>query len=338
MMESNLTTTSGLAKVSDSENAVDRLEGLLNGQGIQMASKSVFEHECLLVARQRELARGIPDNRPKTEQLKDLRAYHAFMHVVGKLIRQFDTGNIEPFLPHLRLLAKGQAGQGERLPSTNQRDTEDSNKLFELFVGLCCAKQFNNIRLEKPSNAKGNNPDVMADFEGTTWGFACKVITSQSGLTMWDRLADGVEQIEKSGAQRGAVLFNLSALLDHSKFSPLTSGPVQKFMGYARFADLDADLLKASGDTLEPLIARYSVDDVDRLFEGRKCERGVIGYFETAAFVLRPEGPMPGEIIVRPAGLITTGCANSLHRYYGRTELPERIPALEALQSAIVGR
>src|SRR5207245_2399261 len=67
------------------------------------------------------------------------------------------------------------------------------------------------------------NPDVLSTFDGVRWGFACKVLNSPtfSPLTMFERLSDGIEQIEKSPAQVGCVVLNFKNVIDHNRTWPI---------------------------------------------------------------------------------------------------------------------
>ena len=123
------------------------------------------------------------------------------------------------FCPHFReLLAEGGLVQ-----NTQTRANEDStNKIFELLMALSVLQKGTNVDLEHPqSNPGPANPDVLVDIDGVRWGLACKVLNAPKIKTYYDRVEDGIEQIEKAtGAQRGFVVVNLKNVLDYDQLWP----------------------------------------------------------------------------------------------------------------------
>jgi hypothetical protein len=78
------------------------------------------------------------------------------------------------------------------------------------------------VILDSPFLAKGDNPDILAMIDGQCWGFACKTIYGSSGKTFFDRLEEGVEQIEAAPkAQVGAVVMNFRNVISHEKCWPI---------------------------------------------------------------------------------------------------------------------
>lgn len=316
-----------LFNLKEAETLLDKLEALLRDEGIVVAPGSVFEAECLSIVPQKEFASSFPKRRPDREHFAEMRAFNSLMHVVVKLIRQLESKNIKPFLPHLQLLAEGQLGQGVSIPPTKlvERSKTASNKLFELYVGLSCAERFTNVRLESPKKATGQ-PDVLADFQGKTWAFECKAIKSPRGDAMWKNLDKAVDQIEKSRADTGAVVFNLSSLVKHQEFLPDPTEDNPNLGCFGSNEHLDATLLSTCNKLLQPILDTYSYDEIDGLFEGKKAIKGVVGYIETTA------------LKAYPFGTLANGCGASAHRCFSRTNVVPSIAAMDALQASLTGR
>ncbi len=325
-MDGLLRPSDDLFNLKDAEKLLDKLEAFLAAEGIVAAQGSVFETECLLVVPQKELAAAFPKRKPDGAHFADLRAFNSLMHVVVKLLRQFESKNIKPFLPHLELLAEGQLGQGVRIPPSKlvERSKTASNKLFELYVGLSCAERFNNVRLENPKKAQGH-PDVLADFQGKTWAFECKVIKSDRGDAMWKNLVKAVGQIEKSEAEAGAAVFNISSLVNHQEFLQDPTEEEPRLRSFHSDKHLDDKLKATCGELLEPILQTYSYDELEVLFEAKKAVKGVLAYIETT--VLK----------AYPFGTLANGCGASVHRCFSRANLIPSIAALDALQNSITG-
>ena len=83
------------------------------------------------------------------------------------------------------------------------------------------------LELDDPFNSKGKNPDVLAKIDGTIWGFACKTPNGSSAKTMFERLEEGVDQIEVSRAQRGTVYFNFRNVIDHEQTWTFNSSEIK---------------------------------------------------------------------------------------------------------------
>lgn len=120
-------------------------------------------------------------------------------------------------LPHLRLLNDGSA-----LQNTKSRGNDDSsNKLFELLVACLAMQLSEDVELDDPKASTGRNPDVLASIGEQRWGFACKVLHSTHPEGFLDHLRKGIDQIERSPAEVGIVVFSLKNVLPHDDLWPL---------------------------------------------------------------------------------------------------------------------
>lgn len=98
------------------------------------------------------------------------------------------------------------AGNPRILTRTDQSRERDT--LFELVCARVCSLFASSVRLEEP--------DVCCDFQGTRWGFSCKVAYGGP-----DRVAkairSGEKQIERSRVELGIVVVELTNHFRHDK-------------------------------------------------------------------------------------------------------------------------
>ncbi len=157
---------------------------------------------------------------PMTDLRPMLGRAAGWIDFVKLLVRAHQNGALGPFVEHLALLNTAQAvSQNVKIPMND----EASNKLFELFIALACLPFSEEVILDPPHNAQGDNPDVMIRVNGRLWGFACKVLNGVSPITMFDRLEEGIHQIEVSPADTGFVFFNFKNSIDHARSWPLVN-------------------------------------------------------------------------------------------------------------------
>jgi hypothetical protein len=206
-----------VASLEELQALVDDFKNVLNRFGVEIMAGSNLEAACLSVVevfakhKQPRLRSGQDDFRK------------LFGDVLGiwsllKLTVQFqDHPTFQSFVPHLALLNKGTVVQNKRL---NVSD-EASNKIFELLFALVLLSVGNELALDHPSLAQGDNPDVLITIDNKRWGFALKTPYSRSAKTFFDNLRKGVDQIKNSKAEIGCVVVNFRNLIDHELFLPI---------------------------------------------------------------------------------------------------------------------
>lgn len=152
---------------------------------------------------------------------EDIREYMSrvmgFNNFIEKTFPFINSEYIDRIKPHMELLNKSSIPQAVKSKITDQ----GSNKLFELYVASLCYPDFNNIRLDSPDNSKGNNPDIMFDYNGQCWSIACKVLHSPKTKTIFDNVVKAVDQIEKSNCNSGFVFISLKNIIDYDSFWPI---------------------------------------------------------------------------------------------------------------------
>jgi hypothetical protein len=131
------------------------------------------------------------------------------------VLRAADHPDFERVVPHLRLLNEGQALQNRASRSVDGA----ANKLFELLVACwVMAARADDVSVDDPLRSAGNNPDVMFNWESQRWGIACKAIHSRAAQTVFERMQEGIRQVEASEASRGMVLVNVKNVIEHAKY------------------------------------------------------------------------------------------------------------------------
>jgi hypothetical protein len=193
----DLGQTGQVASYAEVEQLVFAFEAVLDRFGIPIQSGSEREGACCSVLE--VLSKN--QNTHIRDPQEDIR--HVFTEVLGiwsflkKIVRLEGHACFSQFVPHLALLNKGTVVQNKRATVCQ----EATNKIFELLFALVLLDVSDEVILDHPSSAKGDNPDVLATIEGQCWGFACKTIYGASGKTFYDNLKKGVEQIEAASAR-----------------------------------------------------------------------------------------------------------------------------------------
>lgn len=156
--------------------------------------------------------RDVPKDSHK-DHSKEWRQAVALGDTLRKVIRIKDRPGFDKLWPHLMLLL----GKGNiALNLWNPPSDADANKVFELYLALLLAPLADELELDHPVRSSGGkNPDVIAQMDGTRWAFACKVMHSPSPKTFLDRVREGIDQIQRSDADRGIVVISLKNLLPH---------------------------------------------------------------------------------------------------------------------------
>jgi hypothetical protein len=275
-------------------------ETLRQHYGIEIARGSDLEsvNLDLLMLEGYRRGEGRPD--PMTDIRPMFGRAAGWIDFVRLLLRAHQEGKLHRFLAHLHLLNTARAvAQNERVPMSD----EASNKLFELFVALCCSPFSDEVVLDDPHAAKGDNPDVLAAIEGVRWGFACKVLNGASPLTMYERLEEGLDQIQRSPADTGFVFFNLKNLVDHRRAWPLVNEEA-----YHRRAE---EPVYGSWPSPTPVLRQLDEfmnerwtdcqeyngpENVARLFAGKKSMHGAAVYMATATAFTTSTGPLPSIV------------------------------------------
>src|SRR5271157_1393731 len=154
-----------LSSFSEAARLVDRLEEIMRRLiGTQVASGSDLESVCLDVLELENYRTRRSQLDPMTDIRPILGQAAGWLEFLRILVRVYEMGRLDETLhAHLRLLNTArEVAQNTRLPVSD----EASNKLFELFIALCCVPISGRVTIDDPYNAQGGNPDVLIEFGG----------------------------------------------------------------------------------------------------------------------------------------------------------------------------
>lgn len=201
------------------EQFVDDFEILLKCKNIKIRVGSELERICLNI-------KFLADQQQNLDALilgtgHDLR--NRLCEAVGalwlmrKLLERKDHPDFHKCISHLAVL-NGEVDRfgidrGQVAPNVPPLNFDPTwNKTFELLIALAAMGIGSNLELDDPTRSTGLNPDVLVNLP-PLWGFAAKSLTSQHPQQAFEHIEKGVDQIEKSPAQRGCVLLNLSSIV-----------------------------------------------------------------------------------------------------------------------------
>jgi hypothetical protein len=205
------------------------LEALLYSYGISIRPGSALEQATLSIfdiLYHRDAERDTADIRPLFRDLVGLTELGALLLAVRH------HASFPSTLPHLRLLNAGNALQNAPASQLDQA----ANKIFELFAATLAMRCGTSVELENPSGPGSNNPDVLVTMSGRRWGIACKVLHSENPESFLQNFEKGIDQIERSAADVGVVLFNLKNIIRHQDYWTITNVDEWRRGGQPRFS------------------------------------------------------------------------------------------------------
>ena len=213
--------------------------------------------------------------------------------LIRRIVRLQNHSDFPVLVEHLRLLNTGTVAQNVAAPTD-----QVAAKIFELLIGLLCLEIGTDTRVDGPVHSYGDNPDILTRLNGRIWGFACKVLSGRSPKTMFDRLKEGIEQIETSPAEVGCVIINLKNQIDHDKTWPLLNA--DKFAAgketptYGSWTDYRAPvelLHKHARECHSDFLAENGARNVRKVLTGKKSIPGALLFLQTITSVQFVEGP-----------------------------------------------
>src|SRR5579862_2607069 len=141
---------------------VDDVEAVLNANGIVIEHRSPLERSCLAVRNDYEkclnlaLVDNYEDFRPAQRETMGI------ITLFSKILHCNSRGRLAPFLPHLRKLSNSIASQAVPYPEgtcgvsgSAEGIRANSDKMFELFVGLAASEVGDDVCMDSPESADG---------------------------------------------------------------------------------------------------------------------------------------------------------------------------------------
>jgi hypothetical protein len=272
------------------------LEVLLREHGISLRPGAPLEAIALSV-----FEALYKHNEPVPDDRDDIRT--TYKHVIGlnELASMILSVRAHPdfakLVPHLRLLNEGISVQNMPTSAVDQA----TNKVFELFAAILALHCGTDIELDDAA-ANGRNPDVLFTVDSRRWGIACKVLHGDKPEGFITHLNKGIDQIEKSPAEVGVVLFAIKDLLDQEKFWCITNpeavanGEAPLFSAFVdsqRPFELLLQDAKAIGDAL---VGYLPPGYLESAFSGKKSLPGFLVWAHVVSAVVVGSYPVPASV------------------------------------------
>jgi len=243
----------------EGQNLVLAFEGLLTKNKIKISQRSDLESKFLSVFDVLFHFEEREKLDPQGDYRSLFRDFSALYDLSLKILSVQSHSDFEQLLPHLKKLNECSVAQNERSRITDQ----DANKIIELYVAALCMRFCDKISLDHPQSSVGDNPDVIAEIDGSNWGFACKTIHTKNSQTIYENLEKAIDQIEKSKSTTGIPVINLKNILNHEVIWPVDH----------TFPIVDEPFSFLWGDInsiRESLLNDIGVEELRKLFVGKK--------------------------------------------------------------------
>ena len=160
----------------------DRFLSLLQRNGIQPPIGSSLEDELLSLTQLVAVMKD-PSLTSGPGQVDILRSAAGLHDLVAKVLTVEPLPEFSTFLPHLRLIGETKvraASLAQNASSSTHDDT--ARKLAELYIGSLAVHVGIDVALDSPTNAKGDNPDVMFTLQECD---QTKLLNRSTPLSAW---------------------------------------------------------------------------------------------------------------------------------------------------------
>lgn len=280
----------------DAEQLVDDFESVLKKNGIIIASGSKLERLCLNISDLVEkhikphLRDANHDNRPFIRECLGL------IDLITKIVKSSKHANFQTLLPYLEKLNENNPIQNTRTSVLDQ----DNNKLFELYIAtLCLNLNGSSIAIDDPDHSVGDNPDIIVEINGKSWGFGCKTLHSKQPMTIFENIEKAVDQIEKSIADVGVPIINVKNIIDHDFFWPELTKDGSSIKEFGAFTNINFPLTKIQNfcsQIQKDIIGHVRQDNVHSVFVGKKSSPAALLYFSTVTSISMGGQPYPTRL------------------------------------------
>lgn len=208
--------------LADNQRVILEFENLLRQRNLEIPKNFPLEEASLAVLEMLETRKNKAVHNLKVDCREKWRQAFFLADIARKVLRAQQHPDFDKLLSHIKLLLEpsrfSQFSAGKPTASPKNKDT--NNKVFELFVAIILFQICSNLSFDDPHSSKGDNPDVLGEYDKKRWAFACKVSHSENPKTFLERIRDGIAQIEKAKTDRGIVVINLKNLIPHDEIWP----------------------------------------------------------------------------------------------------------------------
>ncbi len=316
---------------ADAERASDAFELLLRNLGVELAKGGELERLHLVLKQLVDWHAGRETPVAGKDLRKEFRDLVGVMQIIN-LALKIPTASLPQFKKHFALLNVGTPLQNVKAAPNDP----SGDKVLELLIGLAAVNMGATVALDDPENAKGDNPDVLATYARDVWGFACKVPSGDAPATLFERIDEGVDQIERSTATRGLVVLNFKNRFDHDGAMPVLGKDAEGVLTLAVHRDheaLVAKLKEFNEGRLRAMADHATQPEVEKIFAGKKALPAVMVISQTTAGVRLPPGVAPPGLEGAPAPT-RVGFVNLIYMTASRAD-EQRVKAAEPMLRAL---
>ncbi len=269
------------------QDGVLEFERVLRGLcGSSVPPHSTFEDLALALVEMNAASKGELGLDEAVNYRERWRRAVGFSDIVRKALAVQTHKDFPSLRSHFLLLLRN-SGLVQNSPTSAKDQT--TTKVFELLVGLALMRIATDVRLDDPVRSKGDNPDVIAKIEGTTWGFACKTPHTANAKTYVDNVRVGVDQLERAPVDHGVVIMNLRNLINHDDlWSSRSRDGRFVYDAYRSEEGAEAALFKEGERMQDAVAAEFGGPiAIAALFRGKKAIPLVLNYLATVLGVIR---------------------------------------------------
>jgi hypothetical protein len=229
--------------LADNQKVLLEFEKLLLQHGLRIPVGSPLEKASLGIIEILETYKNKSIHNLQIDCRENWRQALSLADIVRKILRASNHSDFQFLMPHIKLLLEP-ANLSQF--SFSPKEDETNNKIFELFTAVILFQIFSNLKFDHPKLSKksseGKNPDVIGEFKGKKWAFACKSSHSPNPQTFLERVRDGIEQIERANVDRGIIFVNLKNLIPHDDIWQAKRDAQTGVWEYAAYLNRDAPI------------------------------------------------------------------------------------------------
>lgn len=263
----------------------DRFLELLHRLGVDPLRASNFESELLSIRDLLDVWANPSLVANVTEKEKIQRAAAGIHDLAAKVLAAEACPEFEGLKPHLELIGRDNLTGAMSQNAAGVYNDDAGRKLAELYMACLAIHCGPGLALDHPVNSKGDNPDVMFNFDGQAWALAIKTISTRSGETIFERIEDALVQIDRCSTDAGLVVINARDAIRHDELLH----PAAPFTTLTEANDaLQSDVAALQTS----LRAARSVTEFQALFAGRKGVCPILFMAQTFV-ILHPPGLTP---------------------------------------------